>query len=146
MPETKLEPNQAAERLASTETIPIYAETVQVAKRIVETGKAVIKKTVSERDEVVEAMLARHDVAVERVPIGRVVGEVPPARQDGDTWILPVVEEVLVVEKRLILKEELHIRTTTRHEAFQETVRLRTEHVAIEQTADQAQKIKGEIE
>jgi len=108
-----------------------------VTKQVVETGKAVVQKTVSERDEVVDALLARHDVSVERVPIGRVVGEVPPARQDGDTWILPIMEEVLVVEKRLVLKEELHIRTETRHEAVQETVRLRTEHVAIDQTANQ---------
>jgi stress response protein YsnF len=46
--------------------------------------------------------------------------------------VIPVVEEVLVVERRLVLKEEIHlrrVRTTTRH---RETVTLRDEQVVIE--------------
>ncbi|MBV8911742.1 MAG: YsnF/AvaK domain-containing protein [Acetobacteraceae bacterium] len=101
-------------------------------KRVVETGRAVIHKSVSERDEAVNALLARHDVTVERVPVGQVVSELPAPRQDGDTWIIPIMEERLVVEKQLVLKEELRIRTTTRHEAVQHTVRLREENVDIE--------------
>lgn len=120
----------------TTETIPVLVETAHISKRVVETGKAVIRKTVSERDAVVDALLDRHDVTVERVPIGRAIEQAPAARQDGDTWIFPIVEEILVVEKRLILKEELHIRTTTRQEPVQKTVRLRTEHVVVEQTAN----------
>lgn len=34
----------------------------------------------------------------------------PEIRTEGDVTIVPVLEEVLVVEKRLVLKEELHIR------------------------------------
>jgi len=101
-------------------------------KRVVETGRAVIHKTVSERDEVVNALLARHDVTVERVPVDRVVTEVPVLRQEGETWVVPVLEERLVIEKQLVLKEELRISTQTRHEAVQQTIRLRQEHVDIE--------------
>ena len=103
-----------------------------ITKRVVETGRAVIHKSVSERDEAVNALLARHDVSVERVPVDRVVTELPVPRQDGDTYVVPILEERLVIEKQLVLKEELRIRTTTRHEAVQQTVRLREEHVDID--------------
>jgi len=119
-------------RRDAVETIPVLAETARVEKRVVETGRAVIHKSVSERDEVVNALLARHDVSVERVPVDRVVSELPEARQEGDIWVIPVMEERLVIEKQLVLKEELRVRTTTRHEAVQQTVRLREEHVDIE--------------
>jgi uncharacterized protein (TIGR02271 family) len=113
-------------------TIPLAAETARIGKRVVETGRTVIHKTVSERDEVVEALLERNDVSVERVTIGRVVAEPPASRQEGDTWVIPVLEERLVVEKQLVLKEELRIRTAVSQEAFQQTVRLREEHVEVE--------------
>ncbi len=112
--------------------VSVVAETARVDKRVVETGRTVIHKTVSERDEVVEALLERSDVSVERVTIGRVVAEPPAPRQEGDTWVIPVLEERLVVEKQLVLKEELRIRTDTSQEKFQQTVRLREEHVDIE--------------
>jgi uncharacterized protein (TIGR02271 family) len=116
----------------AVEAIPVAVETARIDKRVVETGRTVIHKTVSERDEVIDALLARHDVSVERVPVDQVVSELPVPRQDGDTWVIPVLEERLVIEKQLVLKEELRIRTTTRHEAVQQTVRLRQEHVDIE--------------
>jgi uncharacterized protein (TIGR02271 family) len=124
----------ATVRRDAVETVPVLAETARVEKRVVETGRAVIHKSVSERDEVINALLARNDVTVERVPVDQVVTEVPVARQDGDAWVIPVMEERLVIEKQLVLKEELRIRTTTRHEAVQQTVRLREEHVDIEAT------------
>jgi stress response protein YsnF len=46
--------------------------------------------------------------------------------------VIPVLEERLVVEKQLVLKEELRIRTAVSQETFQQTVRLREEHVEIE--------------
>ena len=132
----------AADRLASVETltdpevIPVLQETIRVSKREVETGRVVVHKTVSERDEAVEMLLKQTDVSVERVPVGRVVTEAPASRQEGDVLIIPVLEEVLVTEKRLVLKEELHIRKTTSERTAHEVVRLRTENVLIEPTGN----------
>jgi uncharacterized protein (TIGR02271 family) len=122
----------APTRREAVETVPAAVETARIDKRVVETGRAVIHKTVSERDEMVNALLARNDVTVERVPVDRVVTELPALRQEGNTWVVPVFEERLVVEKQLVLKEELRITTQTRHEAVQHTVRLRREHVDVE--------------
>ncbi len=132
----------AADRLASVETltgaevIPVLQETIRVSKREVETGRVVVRKTVSERDEAVEMLLRQTDVSVERVPVGRVVTEASASRQEGDVLIIPVLEEVLVTEKRLVLKEELHIRKTTTERTAHEVVRLRTENVLIEPTGN----------
>ena len=56
----------------------------------------------------------------------------PPVRREGDVVIVPVMEEVLVVEKRLMLKEELHIRIDVTRREETRTVRLRREHAEID--------------
>ena len=116
------------------EVIPVVEETLRIGKREFESGRVLVHKTVTERDEVAEVLLRQQDLVVERVPIGRTVSEAPQTRQDGDTLIVPILEEVLVVEKRLVLKEELHIRKHSSERTEQHKVRLRTEHVEIEQT------------
>lgn len=116
------------------EVIPVIQETLRVEKREFESGRVVVHKTVTERDEVAEILLRQQDLIVERVPIGRAISEAPQTRQDGDTLIVPILEEILVVEKRLMLKEELHIRKHSSERTEQRNVRLRTEHVEIEQT------------
>ena len=116
------------------EVIPVLRETIRVEKREFKSGRVVIHKTVSERDETVEVSLHQQDLSVERVPVGRVVSEAPATRQEGDTLIVPILEEVVVVEKRLFLKEELHIRKQSSERVVHETVRLRSEHVEIKQT------------
>ena len=121
---------------ADTEVIPVLREELKVSKREVETGRVTVHKTVSERDENVEMLLRQTDVSVERVPVGRTVTEAPATREEGDVLIIPVMEEVLVVEKRLVLKEELHIRKTTSERTAHEVVRLRTENVQIEPTGN----------
>jgi len=120
------------------EVIQVVEETIRVEKRLVESGRVVVHKTVTERDEVVEILLRQQDLVVERVPIGLVVSEAPQSRQEGDTLIVPILEEILVVEKRLVLKEELHIRKQSSERMEHQTVRLRSEHVEIEQTGRNA--------
>lgn len=116
------------------EVIPVIEETIRVEKREFESGKVIVHKSVEERDEVVDVLLRQQDLVVERVPVGRVVQDAPQTRQEGDTLIVPILEEVLVVEKRLMLKEELHIRKHSSERTEQKTVRLRSEQVKIEQT------------
>ncbi|BDI30562.1 hypothetical protein CCAX7_26130 [Capsulimonas corticalis] len=110
--------------------VPIIEETLDVRKRIVETGKVRITKTVTEREEVVDIPFLRTEVDVRHVPIDRFVDAAPPIRHEGDVMIIPVMEEVLVVEKRLKLKEEIHVthRQTEYHDT--QTVVLRRESVS----------------
>ena len=100
------------DRERTTSTIEVAEEraTLDVVERA--TGRVSVRTRTETREESVDLALESVGANVERVSIDRYVedGEaVPRARQEGDTWILPVLEEVLVVEKRLLLKEELHV-------------------------------------
>ncbi|HYO80442.1 MAG TPA: DUF2382 domain-containing protein [Bryobacteraceae bacterium] len=53
--------------------------------------------------------LFTEEAEVKRVSVNRMVTEAPQTRIEGEVTIVPVVEEVLVIEKRLLLKEEIHI-------------------------------------
>ena len=118
--------------------VPLLEERLRVEKRQVTTGSTKIHVTVSEHDQAVEALLTRQDVVVDRVPIGTFVTEAPAIRQEGDTIIVPVFEERLVVEKRLFLTEELRIRIDENRHTTTQTVRLRREHAEINlQSSDQ---------
>lgn len=113
-------------------TVPLMEETLRVTKQEVVTGGVRLVKRVTEREETVDEPLLRESVHVERVPVNRLVAEAPASRQEGDTLVVPILEEVLVVEKRLMLTEEVRI-TRTRTEVHQpQTVTLRSEEAVIE--------------
>jgi stress response protein YsnF len=113
--------------------LPLHKEEVAVSKRV---RKTLIRatRTTSTRDTVVEEELHHDQVVVERVAIGRVVDAVPPIRQEGDVTILSVVEEVVVVERRLVLKEEVHLRRVQTTERHVETVTLREQDITVTRT------------
>jgi uncharacterized protein (TIGR02271 family) len=97
---------------------------------------------VEERQETVTEQLLHDDLQIERVPRNQRLTEVPHVRLEGNTTIVPVVEEVLVVEKALMLVEEIHICRKSVAEAAQIPVTLRTERVNVER--DSAPTPSGE--
>jgi stress response protein YsnF len=86
-------------------------------------------------EDVAQANVQRESVEVTRVPIDRMVDIAPEVRTEGDVTIVPVVEEVLVVEKRLLLKEELHIRRRVETETVEVPVTLRKQRAVVEREA-----------
>ncbi len=115
--------------------VPVVAETVEVTKRQVEGETVRIHKTVQTTDQVVNEMLVEEGVQIERVPINRVIDAPVGNRQDGDTLVVPVYKEVLVVEKRLMLVEEVRITRRRSEQPFTQTVAIRTETVEVERGA-----------
>lgn len=110
--------------------IPVLREELDVAKEIVETGRLKVRTRVGERQETVELPLSREEFTVERVAIGRPVDAPLDVRVEGDVTIVPVHAEEIVVSRRLVLKEELHIRRRV-HESVE------TRHVTLrEQSVD----------
>lgn len=113
---------------------PVMEEELQVDKQLVDTGRGVrLHKTVSEHVERIEQRLMHDELVVEHVPLGRVVsGEAPQTRYEGNTLVVPVLEEVLVVQKQLVLKEEVRITRQQRPVDASQEVRLRSEQVRVE--------------
>ena len=123
-----------------TLTIPVTEERLVRQKRKVETGRVRVTKRVSTHVEQVDQPLVQETVHVERVVVNRPVDEPVPARHEGDTLIIPVFEETLVVRKQLVLKEELRVtrRRTESHRPQQVT--LRREEVSVERLPSRAQQ------
>lgn len=112
--------------------VPVLVEELDVQKRLVETGKVRLTKVVHERETLVDEPLFHDKVAITRVPIERVVDGPVPVREENGTTIISIVEEVLVVEKRLMLREEIHIRTQRLETHQPQRVTLRSEEVRVE--------------
>lgn len=120
--------------------VAVSEEVLSVGTRMVETGRGVrVHKSVVSERVLVEETLAQEDIEVRRVLVERTLeaGEsLPTTRYEGQTLVVPIFEEVLVVERRMRLKEELHITRVHREESYVETVMLKTEQVSIERFDD----------
>ena len=115
-----------------SEKIEVVSEQAVVETRNVVTGKVRVGTRTETRTEMVSAVLNEDSVSVERVPVNRNIEVVPDIRIEDGVTIIPVVEEVLVVERRLVLREELHVRQTVVQKTVEEPVSLRVQRVVIE--------------
>lgn len=118
----------------SGQTLRLHDEQLQVNKETVETGRVHVSTQTHTRDAKVSEDLARERVEIETVPIGRRIDAMPPVRQEGDVTIVPIVEEVVVVERRLMLKEEVRIRKVRTIEHHEENVTLRYQEAVVSRT------------
>ena len=114
------------------ESIPVVQEEVVVGRRPVTRGRVrVVRRLVREPREI-EVPLTTEHLEIERVAVDQPVAERPAPRWEGDVLIIPRVEEVLVVEKRLRVCEELHVRTVKTQEIYRQTTSVRREEIEIE--------------
>lgn len=109
--------------------VQLSEEELEIGKRIVGAGEVRVHKHVQTQQvrEVVSVM--REDVTVERRPLAEGAGLEP--RQEGDVWYIPIVEEELVIQKRLVAREELVIRKrqVMEEQVVEETLRRETPEV-----------------
>jgi uncharacterized protein (TIGR02271 family) len=113
-------------------SVPVIEEELEVGKRRVEGDRVSVRTVSRERTELIEQPLESMEVEIERVSIGQLVDTAPDVRNDGDTMIIPVVEERLVVEKRLFLREEIHVHRRRTVTQFRQNVTLRSQEVVVE--------------
>jgi uncharacterized protein (TIGR02271 family) len=82
-------------------------EELAAGTREVEAGELRVRKNVRTERESVEVPTRHEEVSVERVPLS---GEASEAQIGEDEVNVPVTEEVAVVSKRPVVKEEIRIR------------------------------------
>ncbi|HEY0104326.1 MAG TPA: YsnF/AvaK domain-containing protein [Brevundimonas sp.] len=114
--------------------IPLVEERVSITKREIETGRLRVRVSVEEREQNFPVELSHDEVEVERVPVNKAVTQLPSVRLEGATTIIPVVEEVVVLEKRLVLVEEIHVRRKSAIETRNVPVTVKSEQANIEMT------------
>ena len=112
--------------------IPVAEERLEVRKRRVDGATVRVTKEVHEEEQVVDEPLFSEEVDVQRVRVDRVVDAPESIRSEGDKTIIPLYEEVLVVEKRLVLTEELHVTKQRVERREPQRVTLRRESATVE--------------
>lgn len=117
------------------EVLRLYAEALDVTKRQVVTGRVQVSAVTREREELVDETLGRERIEVETVAIGKPIDAMPSIRNEGDTIIIPVVEETLAVQRQLMLKEEVRVRRVRDEERYRETVTLRNQEAVVTRLA-----------
>jgi uncharacterized protein (TIGR02271 family) len=112
--------------------IPVAEEALHLDKRLVETGRVRVSLSTAVEEEMLRETLRTRRAEVERRPVGETVTEIPCVRQEGNLVVIPVVEEILVVEKRLVLKEEIHLRLIDEDVTVEQPATRRVQHAAVE--------------
>jgi stress response protein YsnF len=126
------------------EILPLVEETATIHKREAVTGKVRVRTITDTAEELAKATLQSAAVEVTRVPIDQVVDTAPEIRTEGDVTIVPVLKEVLVVTKQLVLKEELHIRRRVETEVVEMPISLRKQRAIVEREAPDGSTINEE--
>ena len=131
LPLTAIAPNEAALEVTDEAVLRLLVEELSVGKQRIETGRLRIRRVTQQRTEKVDVDVEHVEAEFERVPVGRFVDERPVLRETEDMIVIPVIEEVVVVERRLMLKEEIHVRKTRRVERRSEQVTLRAQDAEV---------------
>lgn len=112
--------------------IPVHEEEISIDKVKVETGQVIIEKDVIDEQVTKEISLKKNQVGVTHVPKNQEVTAVPQVRREGNVTIIPVVKEVVVVSKKLVLIEEIHIEQQISTEVEEVKATVRKERVTIQ--------------
>ena len=127
---------ERVEDSAGEAVLPLVEETLLVGKRRVETGRVRVSVSTDVEERVVRETLRSERAEMERVPVNRELAEGEPApvvRQEPDgTVVVPVLEEALVVERRLVLKEEIRMRVVAVDEAVEQPMAVRRQRASVE--------------
>ena len=123
-----------------THRFDVIHEQVQIDKEVIETGVVQLIKQVSEDRQVVDLPSSREEITVERVARNQYVETPPSVRYEGDTMIIPVLQEVLVTQKKILLVEEVYVTKHRVHEHRSEEVILRKETIVVERTPIESNK------
>lgn len=116
--------------------LELVEKSIHVEAERVVTGRVRVTTRSDLSEEIAHASLAGERVEVTRETIGHEVSEAPPTRVEGDVTIIPVLEKVVVVEKRLMLVEEIRIRTIATTEVAI-AVTLRSQTAAVERPVNE---------
>ena len=128
----------SSDRDAGEQVVTLAEERATITRRVVETGLVRVRTETEEVEHVEHATLGLERVEVEHHPVNAWVDAMPEVRKEGDVTIVPLVEERLVVEKRLFVTEEIHIRRVRSTETVDVPVTLRRQHAVVERLAPAA--------
>jgi uncharacterized protein (TIGR02271 family) len=124
--------NHLNENITGNVVIPVIEEHLTVDKKEVKTGRVTISKKVHSEQQMIDIPVVEEEVDVQRIPFNQYIENTPPAvRYEGEKTIIPILKEVLVVEKKLVLVEEVHITRKQNHSKISQQETLRQEEIIV---------------
>lgn len=116
------------------QTIPLVEEYLTLGRRSVEMGRVRVNLATTTENARLSEPVRHEQVEIRRIVIGREVASAPSMREeeDGAVLVIPVLEEILVTERRIILKEEIRIRRVTTMEVIEKDVAVHSQAATIE--------------
>jgi uncharacterized protein (TIGR02271 family) len=111
--------------------VTLLAEEFTVERQAVETGRVRVSRHTHTREVAIDEDLLKESAEIETIPIGRRIFEMPAIRHEGETTIIPIVEEVLHTERRLFLKEEVRITRKKTTDKFHDRITLRYQEAVV---------------
>ena len=132
-----------AGRAGQNGVIPVIAEIPTITRRRRVTGKVRVGKRVVRRVEDIDAAVFHEEALIERRRVNQPVAAAPPVRTEGDTLIVPVIEEVLKLQKQFVVREEIRIRLVRRESRDRRRLELRRELATVERIPPGAPRVRN---
>jgi stress response protein YsnF len=111
--------------------IPVIQEVVNAEVQQHVTGIVRLEKRVRQHEQAINQELISETIAIEHISINRYINEPAVMRQEGDVTIFPVMEEIVITKKQLVLREEIRITRSRTSLQYHEVVPLRAEEVRV---------------
>lgn len=130
-------PNRVSNREAIAEEeviVPIIAEEAALTVQQIARGKVQVRTRFDTVEQIIESPVMREELIIEHIPRNQSIqGDVPQIREENGVQIIPILEEVLVSRKQLLLREEVRISKRRVTENIPQAITLRYEVADIEQ-------------
>jgi uncharacterized protein (TIGR02271 family) len=111
--------------------LPVVDEQASITKRQTNAGQVQVDLSTETVERDLEADLAFEEIEIERIPCERLIDSVPEIHTEGDTTIIPVVEERAVVHRQLVLVEEVRLTRKRRERTVTLPVQLRQQRAHV---------------
>ena len=120
------------DRRTAEEIIPVIQEDVVIGTERITTGTVRVRTVLHEDEHAIDEPITITDVEVKRVPVDVWTDEPIADRVEGDTRIISVHREEIIVQRRLHVVEEVHVTLRKREERHREIVRTRQTQVVVD--------------
>lgn len=91
-------------------SLKVIEESFEVTKKVIDKAKVELQKSISTENHSVNVELNEEKILVRRIPKNEIVNVIPESvRYEDGVMIISVLKEVAVVEKKMMLVEEIHV-------------------------------------
>lgn len=112
--------------------VAVVEEELHVGTEEVTTETLRVRTVVCEDEHVIDEPVRNKRVEIARVPVDRICDQPIPDQQEGDTTVLSLCREIITIQKKYQVYEEVHIRTFYEEDRHREVVRTRRTEAIID--------------